>query len=193
MHLSYSRSLHRTSTVLWAPRMCPALRSLMVIGKQLFLQGTPQRERWPLLQPLYVLFFPLGKYLTLSQVERTLHLWGNGEMQPLGVDQPRRQSNKPSIKATTKLNPQTGIISNSQTKFSAENWGLATSNYLRSIEKMKEGSLEEIVALAEPFMSPLKSRRQETSHGPQSLTGSNSQDIRACLVDEWYVFFPGRV
>ena len=115
-------------------------------------------------------------------------------MQPLSVsaEQPKRQSNKPSNKAVTKLNPQTGIVSNAQTRFSAENWGTETSNYVRSIEKMKEGSLEEIIALATPLMSPLKSRRQETSLGSQSLTGpgGSSQDIRACLVDEWYAFLP---
>jgi hypothetical protein len=125
-------------------------------------------------------------YLTSSQVERNLCLWSDGKMQPLsiGVQQPR-QSNKPSIKATTKLNPQTGIVSNTKSKFSAENWATAMSNYLRSIKKMKEGSLEEIVALAVLFMSPLKSHHHELLLGPPSLTGGNLQDDRACLVDEW--------
>ena len=77
-------------------------------------------------------------------------------MQPLGVsvEQSRRQTNKPTIKATTKLNPQTGIISNAQTRFSAENWGKEMAHYLRSIEKMRDGSLKEIIVLAEPLMSP---------------------------------------
>ena len=114
-------------------------------------------------------------------------------MQPLGVsaEQPKKQSNKPTIKAATKLNPQTGIVSNTQSRFSTENWGTATSNYVRSIEKMKEGSLEQIVNLSMPYMSPLKSHRQETSLVSQSLTSfteGNSQDIRAYLVDEWYIF-----
>jgi hypothetical protein len=126
-------------------------------------------------------------YLTSSQVERNLCLWSDGKMQPLsiGIQQPRRQSNKPSIKATTKLNPQTGIVSNTKSKFSAENWATAMRNYLRSIEKMKEGSLEKIVALAVPFMSPLKSHHHELLLGPPSLTRGNLQDVRACLVDEW--------
>ena len=170
----------------------PSLEVTDGYGAATVLARYPPKGALALAAAAVSFFFPVSKYLTLSQVERTLRLWGDGEMQPLGVsvEQPRKQSNKPSIKATTKLNPQTGIISNTQSKFSAENWGTATSNYLRSIEKMKEGSLEEIVALAEPFMSPLKSRRQETSRGPQSITGGNSQDVRACLVDEWYAFSP---
>ena len=72
----------------------------------------------------------------------TLTLWANGNMQPLGVsvEQLRRQTNKPAIKATTKLNPQTGIISNAQIRFSAENWGKEMAHYLRSIKKMRDGS-----------------------------------------------------
>ena len=113
-------------------------------------------------------------------------------MQPLSdhVEHPKRQANKPSNKATSKLNPQTGVISKTQSNFSAENWGMTTSNYVRSIEKMRESSLEEIAGLTKHFMSPLKSHRQETSLGSQSLSGGNSQDVCACLVDEWYVFSP---
>jgi hypothetical protein len=103
------------------------------------------------------------------------------------IEQSRRQSNKPSIKATTKLNPQTGIISNTKSKFSTENWETTTSKYLRSIEKMKEGSLE-VVVLAVLFMSLLKSHHQDLSHGPPSLTGGNLQDVCACLINKWYVF-----
>ena len=100
----------------------------------------------------------------------------------------KKQTSKPSIKVTSKLNPQTGIISNTTSKFSAENWGSATRNYVRSIEKMKAGSLEEIVKLATPYMSPLKSRRQVSMREPHALAKDN-EDLRACLVDKWYVFF----
>ena len=50
---------------------------------------------------------------------------------------------------------------------------------------MRDGSLEEIVVLAEPLMSPLKKSRQE------SLTGGYPElsDFHACLVDEWYGYF----
>ena len=50
---------------------------------------------------------------------------------------------------------------------------------------MRDGSLEEIVVLAEPLMSLLKKSRQE------SLTGGYPElsDFRACLVDEWYGYF----
>ena len=113
-------------------------------------------------------------------------------MQPLGdyVEHPKRQASKPSNKATSKLNPQTGVISKTQSNFSTENWGTTTSNYMRSIEKMREGLLEEIAGLAKRFMPPLKSHHQETSLGSQSLSGGNLQDVHACLVDEWYVFSP---
>ena len=113
-------------------------------------------------------------------------------MQPLSdhVKHPKRQASKPSNKATSKLNPQTGVVSKIQSNFSTENWGMTTSNYMRSIEKMREGSLEEIAGLAKCFMSPLKSHCQETSLGSQSLSRGNLQDVRACLVDEWYVFSP---
>jgi hypothetical protein len=135
------------------------------------------------------IYLPLKRYTKYPQVERTLVLWADGEMKPLDVEPlaAKRQSSKPTIKATSKLNPQTGILSNFRSKFSAENWGATTRNYLKSIEKMKAGSLDNIVELAMPFMSPLKSRRQESSHGPYGLAGD--EDIRACLVDdEWHVF-----
>ena len=111
-------------------------------------------------------------------------------MQPLGVgvEKQRRQSNKATIKATSKLNPQTGIVSKTRSNFSTENWGEEMSHYLRSIEKMKEGSLEEIVVLAKPLMSPLKKNRsQETSSGSQSLAGgpSNLPNFHSSFVDEW--------
>ena len=69
----------------------------------------------------------------------------------------KKQANKPAIKVVSRLNPQTGVISNAGSNFSMENWGHATRNYVRSIDKMKVGSLEEIVKLAMPYMSPLKS------------------------------------
>ena len=99
----------------------------------------------------------------------------------------KKQTSKPSIRVTSKLNPQTGIVSNAASKFSAENWGPATRNYVRSIEKMKAGSLEEIVKLATPYMSPLKTRRQVSMREPHALA-KDDKDLRACLVDKWYVF-----
>jgi hypothetical protein len=137
-------------------------------------------------QLLYVFVSLPSNLLILYQLERTLTLWSNGEMEPLrdDVEQQKKQGNKPSIKAATRLNPHTGVISNTQSRFSTDNWGTATSSYVRSIEKMKDGSLEEIVVLAVPFMSPFK-RRQETSCGVQALTRGNALDLRACLADEW--------
>lgn len=88
------------------------------------------------------------------------------------------------------LNPQTGILSNVSSNFSTDNWGGTTWSYLKSIEKMKTGSLEEIVELAIPFMSPLKSchQGQELSQGHQSLT-EDGNNFCVCLADTWYVPF----
>jgi hypothetical protein len=95
------------------------------------------------------------------------------------VDTEKKRSSKPSIKAASRLNPLTGIVSNATSKFSADNWGSATKNYYISINDMNPGSLEEIVQLATPFMSPLKSRRQ----GQGSSQGPQDNDMRACLKD----------
>jgi hypothetical protein len=102
-------------------------------------------------------------------------------MKPEPLDVAKKQSSKPTIRAASRLNPQTGIVSNIASKFSAENWGMATKGYIKSIEKMKAGSLENIVKLATPFMSPLKSRRQGPLREPYGLT--EDEDMRACLVE----------
>jgi hypothetical protein len=117
-----------------------------------------------------------------SQVERTLQLWADGKMKSLGPAKTESDNVKPTIKAmpVSTLNPQTGVFSSVDVMFSAGNWALTTSQYMTSICRMEPGSLQEIVTLATPFMSPMKSRRQGNSHG---LAGD--EDKRACLVDEW--------
>ena len=101
-------------------------------------------------------------------------------MKPPSTEPVRRQSNKPVIKAASKLNPQTGLVSSVASMFSADNWGEKTRDYLKSIEKMRSGSLEEIVQLAVPY-----SRRGELSH---SLFSTNDhKGVRACLEDDWHV------
>jgi hypothetical protein len=94
----------------------------------------------------------------------------------------------PGIKPAAKLNPQTGVVSNTTSYFSAENWGQGTRYYVKSIIKMKTGSLEEIVDLATPFMSPLKSRQLST-RDLGALADDNDNDVRACLVEveDWHV------
>ncbi|KAI9431278.1 hypothetical protein H4582DRAFT_1822671 [Lactarius indigo] len=122
--------------------------------------------------------------LAAAAVERTLQLWADGDMEVLHAAEPvKKSANKLSIKAASKLNPSTRIVSNITSKFSAENWGAATNNYFKSINKMKPSSLEEVVRLATPFMSPLKTCRQGYSYGLQSLVEDN-EDIHACLVDD---------
>lgn len=122
------------------------------------------------------------------QVERTLQLWAEGDMKPPSTEPVRRQSNKPVIKAASKLNPHTGLVSSIALMFSADNWGAKTRDYLKSIEKMKAGSLEEIVQLAIPFMSLLKNCHGELLHGLLASTNDH-EDVRACLEDDWHVLF----
>ncbi|KAH9006023.1 hypothetical protein EDB83DRAFT_2236891 [Lactarius deliciosus] len=104
------------------------------------------------------------------RVEQTLRLWAGIEINTLDLEHVnfKKPTNKVT-RATSKLNPATGVISNAASKFSAENWGKATQYYFVSIDKMKSGSVEEIVQLATPFMSPLKSCHQESLYGPCGL------------------------
>jgi hypothetical protein len=120
------------------------------------------------------------------QVERTLQLWADGEMMPLDTASMRKHPNRPSNKATCKLNPLTGVVSKAATNFSAENWVVVTGNYVMSIGNMKAGSLDEVVELATPYMSPLK-RRQGSTRNPSGLT-EDDEDMRACLADNWHGF-----
>ena len=104
-----------------------------------------------------------------------------------GVKQAGKQVNK----VMSKLNPQTGVVSNAASKFTSERWAFATGNYVKSIDKMRAGSLEEIVQLAMPYMSPLKIRHQVVAtHDPEALVSEDTEDERAYLVDdEWHVLF----
>jgi hypothetical protein len=100
---------------------------------------------------------------------------------PLNDEQVKKQTSKPAIKATSKLNPQTGVLLKAASKFSTENWGPAMRHYVKSINKMKVGSLESIMDLATSYMSPLKSHWQLSSHNPHVPT--DNCDVCACLVE----------
>jgi hypothetical protein len=110
-------------------------------------------------------------------------------MKSLQGEPVNKSSNKPTIKAVSKLNPQTGVVSNIAAQFSADKWRDATSGYVVSIAKMKKGSLDEIVKLAMPYMSPSKSRRQGSTSNTDGLAGDTGNDMRACLADKWRGFF----
>jgi hypothetical protein len=100
---------------------------------------------------------------------------------PLNDEQVKKQTSKPAIKATSKLNPQTGVLLKAASKFSTEIWGPATRHYVKSINKMKVGSLESIMDLATSYMSPLKSHRQLSSRDPHVPT--NDCNVCACLIE----------
>jgi hypothetical protein len=100
---------------------------------------------------------------------------------PLDDEQVKKQTSKPAIKAVSKLNPQTGVLLKATSKFSTENWGPATRHYVKSINKMKVGSLESIVDLAMLYMSPLKSCRQLSLCIPH--VPANDCNVHACLIE----------
>jgi hypothetical protein len=100
---------------------------------------------------------------------------------PLNDEQVKKQTSKPAIKATSKLNPQTGVLLKAASKFSAEIWGPATRHYVKPINKMKVGSLESIMDLATSYMSPLKSHQQLSSCDPHVPT--NDCNVCACLIE----------
>jgi hypothetical protein len=100
---------------------------------------------------------------------------------PLDDEQVKKQTSKPAIKAVSKLNPQTGVLLKAMSKFSTENWGPATRHYVKSINKMKVGSLESIVDLAMLYMSPLKSCQQLSSCVPH--VPADDCNVHACLIE----------
>ncbi|KAF8257800.1 hypothetical protein EI94DRAFT_1708612 [Lactarius quietus] len=100
-----------------------------------------------------------------------------GVMEPFGE---RRQGSKPSIKAVSTLNPQTRVVSKAPSKCSAEHWADKTIKYIKSIKKMQDGSLEEIVTLATQYVSPSKIHQQEAASG---VVTSSDLDIHACLIN----------
>ena len=103
------------------------------------------------------------------------------------ADEPaKKQTCKHASRTTSRLNPQTGVVSTAASNFSAENWGQRTRSYAVSINNMKTEALEEIVAMATPQMSMHKSRRQSSMFDHLGLTNG---DVRACLLDivGWYV------
>lgn len=126
------------------------------------------------------------KSANFSQVERTLHLWVDGDMKPINIEQATKMPlNKPTTTASDKFNPQTGAMSNRTTQFSADNWGEAMGNNVRSINKMREELLKEIVVLAASLMSWVKTCHQATSPGPSSIP--EVEDFCALLKDEWCI------
>lgn len=104
-------------------------------------------------------------------------------MSPLDDKHGKTQASKPANKAIHKLNPQTGLISDTATNFSSANWGEATGNYVKSINKMAAGSLEETVRMATAYMSSFKLKK--LTRVPQALS-EGEEDPRACLADNWY-------
>ncbi|KAF8256463.1 hypothetical protein EI94DRAFT_1519517, partial [Lactarius quietus] len=102
---------------------------------------------------IVVKYLPIGALaLAVTVVERTLQHCANGKMRIPSDEAVDKQPSKPTIKAKAKLNPQTGNISSVKSHFSADNWGSATKNYIKSILKMEDGSLEMIESLAKEFM-----------------------------------------
>ncbi|KAF8269530.1 hypothetical protein EI94DRAFT_1573905, partial [Lactarius quietus] len=120
--------------------------------------------------------------LAVATVERTLQHCANGEMRIPGDEPVDKWPSKPTIKAKAKLNPQTGNISSVKSHFSADNWGSVMKNYVKSILKMEDGSLEIIESLAKEFMLQLKIHCELSTHKSEVHTFTEDDDLRACLV-----------
>ncbi|KAH9170847.1 hypothetical protein EDB89DRAFT_1238786 [Lactarius sanguifluus] len=118
--------------------------------------------------------------LATAAVERVLQLWANGEMDAPVTVPSKRKFKKTYMKAAPRLNPADGDIS----KFS-DVWAAPTTNYYKSIAKMKPGSLEAIVKAANTFLSQARLQVQGSSVGPGSIAeDDDDDDLRACLVDD---------
>ncbi|KAH8995780.1 hypothetical protein EDB86DRAFT_2920271 [Lactarius hatsudake] len=117
------------------------------------------------------------------KVERVLQLWANGEMDAPVTVPTKRKFKKTYMKAAPRLNPADGDIS----KFSSDVWATPTTNYYKSIAKMKPGSLEAIVKAANTFLSQARLQVQGSSVDPGSIADDDDDDdddLRACLVDD---------
>ncbi|KAH9023836.1 hypothetical protein EDB85DRAFT_300801 [Lactarius pseudohatsudake] len=114
--------------------------------------------------------------LATAAVERVLQLWANGEMDAPVTVPTKRKFKKTYLTAAPRLNPANGDIST----FSAGVWAAPTTNYYKSIAKVKLARLEAIVEEANTFLS------QAHLQGLLVVTdsvGEDNNDIRACLVD----------
>ncbi|KAF8267190.1 hypothetical protein EI94DRAFT_1802036 [Lactarius quietus] len=130
-----------------------------------------------------VKYLPIGALaLAVATVERTLQHCANGEMRIPGDEPVDKRPSKPTIKAKAKLNPQTRNISSVESHFSADNWGSATKNYIKSILKMEDGSLEIIESLAKEFMLQSKIHRELSTHESEVHAFTEDDDPHACLV-----------
>ncbi|KAH8985922.1 hypothetical protein EDB86DRAFT_2300530 [Lactarius hatsudake] len=120
--------------------------------------------------------------LATAAVERVLQLWANGEMDAPVTVPTKRKFKKTYMKAAPRLNPADGDIS----KFSSDVWAAPTTNYYKSIAKMKPGSLEAIVTKAtNTFLSQARLQVQGSSVGPSNIAEDEDEDdLRACLVDD---------
>ncbi|KAF8258725.1 hypothetical protein EI94DRAFT_1620309, partial [Lactarius quietus] len=128
-------------------------------------------------------YLPIGALaLAVAAVERTLQHCANGEMRIHGDEAVDKWPNKPTIKAKAKLNPQTRNISSVKSHFSADIWGSAMKNYVKSILKMEDGSLEITESLAKEFMSQSKIHRELSTCKSEVHAFTEDDDPHACLV-----------
>ncbi|KAH9034007.1 hypothetical protein EDB83DRAFT_1784674 [Lactarius deliciosus] len=113
--------------------------------------------------------------LATAAVERVLQLWANGEMDAPVTVPAKRKFKKTYLTGAPRLNPVNGDIST----FSADVWAAPTTNYYKSIAKVKPARLEAIVKEANIFLS------QAHLQGLLVVTDGveEDNDIRACLMD----------
>ncbi|KAF8271651.1 hypothetical protein EI94DRAFT_1796996 [Lactarius quietus] len=116
--------------------------------------------------------------LLAAAIKRTLTLYAQSKMQFHSV---RKQASKLTVKAMLKHNQQSGVLSIKDLQFFYGNWGKPTLCYLKSIEEMRKGSLQDIVIQAQKFI-PMQKQL-----GYQSFTSTNGNEdnMHVCLVDKW--------
>ncbi|KAH8991571.1 hypothetical protein EDB92DRAFT_665813 [Lactarius akahatsu] len=141
------------------------------------VEGVSSSQKYP---PRGALALATAAVSTRKKVERVLQLWANGEMDAPVTVPTKRKFKKTYMKAAPRLNLADGNIS----KFSSDVWAAPTTNYYKSIIKMKLGSLEAIVKAANTFLSQARLRVQGSSVGPSSIADDDDDDLRACLVDD---------
>lgn len=87
------------------------------------------------------------------------------------------------LKVKKALNRNTGVESSKQHSFGEASWGQATQGYLRSIDDLRPGRFDKIVALAKPYMKSAIPKGGRGDYNDADDNDEDEDDERAHLVD----------
>jgi hypothetical protein len=91
------------------------------------------------------------------------------------------RSHNKAITFKPSLNKSTGKLSTTALSFNEANWGKTTREYIKSVQQLKPECFKAIMSAAVSFS---KASTKTIPDSQQATTmGTNSVDIRACLVD----------